>query len=245
MAATILSFPAPHKCLPGTLAFHPEFGLCEVTGASGAKRTVLYDERVPDAVPDTSDLGPDEDPESVLSSETVTIHEAEVDVNDLRELDPPRDPMRQPLSRILGMNERLSLSSWQPADVRPRPQSLTYAQAIKMDTLPTPSRCPVGVPVHHPKYGICEVIAVDGPMRTIEYEVRESEFEASPTRENGAALAACLPFTAEGDDELDWNESTSVYEAVVHVDELRWLRARVDLAVRSGPRVLSMGKNRA
>ncbi|MBU1666061.1 MAG: hypothetical protein KKG92_11780 [Gammaproteobacteria bacterium] len=242
MAATILSFPAPHKCLPGTLAFHPEFGLCEVTGASGAKRTVLYDERVPDLVPDTSDLEPDEDPESILSSATITIHEVEVDVNALREQDFPRDPMKQPLSRILGMNGRISLlSPRRPMDTRPHTPSPNHEQAIKMDMLHAPARCPIGALVHHPEYGICEVIDVDGVWRTIEYEVRESEFKASP--ENGAALAACLSFSAE-DDESDWNESISAYEAVVHVDELRWLRSEVDLA-KVGPRVLSMGKNRA
>lgn len=241
MAATVISFPAPHKCRPGTLAFHPEYGVCEVIGASGATRTVLYDERVPDLVPDTSDLEPDEDPESILSSATITIHEVEVDVNELREQDFPRDPMKQPLSRILGMNGRVSLLSWRPVDTRPRLQSPTLAQAIKMDTLPTPARCPVGATVHHPNYGICEVIAVDGVWRTIEYEVRESEFKASP--ENGAALAACLSFSAE-DDDSDWNESISAYEAVVHVGELRWLRSEVDLA-KAGPRVLAMRKKRA
>lgn len=242
MAATVISFPAPHKCRPGTLAFHPEYGVCEVIGASGAKRTVLYDERVPDLVPDTSDLEPGEDPESILSSATITIHEVEVDVNALREQDLPRDPMKQPLSRILGMNGRISLlSPRRPTDTRSRTPSPNHEQAVKMDMLHAPARCPIGALVHHPEYGICEVIAVDGPMRTIEYEVRESEFEASP--ENSAAQVACLSFSAE-DDESDWNESISAYEAVVHVDELRWLRARVALA-EAGPRVLDMKTKQA
>lgn len=243
MAATILSFPAPHKCLPGTLAFHPVFGLCEVTGASGAKRTVLYDERVPDAEPDTSDLGPDEDPETILFSQTITIHEAEVDVNDLREQGPPLDPIKLPLSRILGMNGRVSLSSWRSMEVGRRPQFQRHTQVNEMDALPTSTRCPVGAQVHHPKYGICEVIAVDEVWRTIEYEVRERKFDASPTGENGAAQGACLSFTAEND-ESDWNESISAYEAVVHVGELRWLRSEVEFA-KSGPRVLAMRKKQA
>lgn len=104
MTATILTFPAPTKCRAGSLALHPDYGVCDVIKATDAYRTVLYEVRVPDAVPDTTDLAPDENPEDIVFSETISIYEAEVHVNDLRELPLDRDPMKQPMSRILGWN---------------------------------------------------------------------------------------------------------------------------------------------
>jgi hypothetical protein len=105
MTATLLPFPAPTKCRVGSLAHHPDYGICDVIKVSGALRTVLYEVRVPDPVPNTSDLEPGENPEDILFSETISAFEAEVDVNALRELRLDRDLMKQPVSRILGWDK--------------------------------------------------------------------------------------------------------------------------------------------
>ncbi len=219
----ILSFTAPHKCRPGMLAFHPEYGVCEVIAASGAMRTLLHEVRTPDLVPDTSDLEPGEDPATVLFSESIEVIEVIVNVNDLREVQPDRDPMKQPVSRIMGLNRR-----------RPAPQRPTASPEHHLERdqavvgLNAPIKCPVGALVHHPAYGICEVTAVDGVMRTVFYEFREP---------NPPVDVQDAPETT---DEWDWNESISGDEAVVPVDELRWLRPGVNLAVKPAHRLLTM-----
>lgn len=105
MTAKVIPFTSPTKCQPGTVARHPVYGLCDVIKASGAMRTVLYETREPDPMPDLTDgASANDEMDDLLFSETVTICEAEVDVNQLRELDLDRDLMKQPMSRVLGLN---------------------------------------------------------------------------------------------------------------------------------------------
>ncbi len=212
--ATLLSFPSPWKCRPGSLAMHPEYGLCNVIRSSGEMRTVLCETHIPDAVPDTSDLGPDERPEDILFSEQVHVYELEVDVNALKEVPRDPDPMKQPFSRITGLDRR-----WLNADIR-LPTDF-YGRARnghieRVATLAPPERCPVGALVWLAGHGLCEVVdvaGVTGEWRRVFRETRE-------TGENGEDV---------------WGG----YEVVAHLDDLRWLRPEVQ---RRGV-LLHLGKN--
>jgi len=104
MTATIHPFTAPTKCQVGALALHPDYGLCDVAKVSGSMRTILYEVREPDPIPGTSSPKPTNDDEDLVFRESISVYEAEVDVNQLRELNLDRDLMKQPMSRILGLN---------------------------------------------------------------------------------------------------------------------------------------------
>ena len=94
--ATIRRFPTEQrKCPVGSAARHPEFGWCEVVGASELQRVVRYEHPVEDAIPDTSELPAGVRPEDILMSETIYIHEATVDVRYLKTIDPWRDCGRE------------------------------------------------------------------------------------------------------------------------------------------------------
>lgn len=214
--ATLLSFPFPWKCRPGSLAMHPEYGLCNVIRSSGAMRTVLCETHIPDAVPDTSDLGPDERPEDILYSEQVHVYEVEVDVNVLKEMPLDPDPMKQPFSRITGLDRRWGREeSRLPAFFHGRARS---GPVERVATLAPPERCPVGALVWLAGHGLCEVVdvaGVTGEWRRVFRETRETD-------ENGEDV---------------WGG----YEVVAHLDDLRWLRPEVEMQGRGG--LLRLGKN--
>lgn len=161
----ILPFTAPTKCRPGTLAMHPDHGLCSVIRAHGAMRTLLCETRIPDAVPDTSDLGPDERPEDILFSEQIETFEVEVDVNRLTEVPPDPDPMKWPVSRITRQDRR-----WGKEPLFQLPHAGTVTRFTP------PQLCPVGSLVWLPEHGLCEVTGnsgVTGEWRTVFRETRE------------------------------------------------------------------------
>ena len=90
--AAIRWFPAEQrKCPVGSAARHPDFGWCEVIGANELRRVVRYESHIEDSLPDTSDLPAGVRPEDILMSETIELHEATVDVRELRPVDPWRD----------------------------------------------------------------------------------------------------------------------------------------------------------
>jgi hypothetical protein len=219
----VVHFTAPTKCLAGTLARHPVHGICSVVRSAGATRTLLCETHKPLNV-DMEDpgLGFDDPPGVVLFSEEIEIYEVVVNVNDLVEVPLHPDPMQQPVAHVVGLDRKWNSRNYTlPAGVATMRRTTTEQVVCGLSI---PLRCPVGALAQHGEFGICEVTAVDGDWRTVSYEIRA----APPVID-----------AADGD---DWNEVIGGWEAVVHANELRWLRPELDMACYRLSRIVSIQK---
>lgn len=79
------------KCPPGSKAIHHDFGWCEVLAADGMMRTIEYEIHEQDETLNLDDLPEGVSPDEVVFSENICHVEVEVDVRDLREINPKKD----------------------------------------------------------------------------------------------------------------------------------------------------------
>lgn len=90
------------KCPPGSKAIHSDFGWCEVLAANGMMRTVAYEIHDPDETLNLDDLPEGVLPDEIVFSENIRHIEVDVDVRDLREVNPKKDMQpRETASQVL------------------------------------------------------------------------------------------------------------------------------------------------